>query len=210
VAVSAAPASEIESKQNEIELTITDPISPKVETNTKKWPKDIEEQLKSIEKNCSKMAQMNREEYLRLSQLIKYFKIPVIFFSGINSIFSFLLASYINQKTVSIISCILSFMVSLISSIELYLGLLKRIDTTLTSYKDFYLLSVKINNEIRLKPEHRTVDGQKFLLECLLHYKQLFMTAEVTWKNYEDALITNKQKKSKINEIMENPMLIMP
>ena len=192
-----------ESKENEIELTT--PTS-----NTKKWPKDIEEQLKSIEKNCSKMAQMNREEYLRLSQLIKYFKIPVIFFSGINSIFSFLLASYINQKTVSIINCILSFVVSLISSIELYLGLLKRIDTTLTSYKDFYLLSVKINNEIRLKPEHRTIDGQKFLLECLLHYKQLFMTAEVTWKYYDDALITNKQKKSKINEIMENPMLIMP
>ena len=192
-----------ESKENEIELTT--PTS-----NTKKWPKDIEEQLKSIEKNCSKMAQMNREEHLRWSQLIKYFKIPVIFFSGINSIFSFLLASYINQKTVSIINCILSFVVSLISSIELYLGLLKRIDTTLTSYKDFYLLSVKINNEIRLKPEHRTIDGQKFLLECLLHYKQLFMTAEVTWKYYDDALITNKQKKSKINEIMENPMLIMP
>ena len=177
---------------------------------SKKWPTDVEDQLKAIEKNCSRLAQMNREEFLRLSQLIKYFKIPIIFFSGINSIFSLMLSSYISQTSASIVSCIISFIVSLISSIELYLGLLKRIDTTLTSYKDFYLLSVKINNEIRLNPENRTVDGNKFLLECLLHYKQLFMTAEVTWKSYDDLLITNIEKKSKLSRIMKNPMLIMP
>ena len=181
--------------------------SPK---STKKWPKDVEDQLKAIEKNCSRLAQMNREEFLRLSQLIKYFKIPIIFFSGINSIFSLTLSSYINQKSASIVSCIISFIVSLISSIELYLGLLKRIDTTLTSYKDFYLLSMKINNEIRLNPENRTVDGHKFLLECLMHYKQLFMSAEVTWKIYDDLLVTNIEKKSKLSRIMKNPMLIMP
>ena len=191
----------------EIELELTNYASPK---STKKWPKDVEEQLKAIEKNCSRMAQMNREEFLRLSQLIKYFKIPIIFFSGINSIFSLMLSSYISQTSASIVSCIISFIVSLISSIELYLGLLKRIDTTLTSYKDFYLLSMKINNEIRLNPENRTVDGQKFLLECLLHYKQLFMSAEVTWKNYDDLLITPAEKKSKFSRIMKNPMLIMP
>lgn len=193
-----------ESKETrEIELM----YSPK---STKKWPKDVEDQLKAIEKNCSRLAQMNKEEFLRLSQLIKYFKIPIIFFSGINSIFSLTLSSYTTQKSASIISCVISFIVSLISSIELYLGLLKRIDTTLTSYKDFYLLSMKINNEVRLNPENRTVDGQKFLLECLLHYKQLFMTAEVTWKNYDDLLVTSIEKKSKLSRIMKNPMLIMP
>ena len=121
-----------------------------------------------------------------------------------------MLSSYTNQTTVSAISCLLSFIVSLISSIELYLGLLKRIDTTLTSYKDFYLLSVKINNELRLESNHRTIDGHKFLLESLMHYRQLFMAAEVTWKSYNDALITNKEKKSKLIRIIENPMLIMP
>ena len=196
-----------DSENKEKELELTNYASPK---STKKWPKDVEDQLKAIEKNCSRLAQMNREEFLRLSQLIKYFKIPIIFFSGINSIFSLTLSSYISQKSASIVSCVISFIVSLISSIELYLGLLKRIDTTLTSYKDFYLLSMKINNEVRLNPENRTVDGHKFLLECLLHYKQLFISAEVTWKNYDDLLVTSIEKKSKLSRIMKNPMLIMP
>ena len=41
----------------------------KNENKTLNWTIDIESQLKSIEMNCSKMAQMNREEFLRLSQL---------------------------------------------------------------------------------------------------------------------------------------------
>ena len=43
-----------------------------------------------------------------------------------------------------------------------------------------------------------------------MHYKQLFMSAEVTWKIYDDLLVTNIEKKSKLSRIMKNPMLIMP
>lgn len=99
----------------ERDLELTNYVTPK---STKKWPKDVEDQLKAIEKNCSRLAQMNREEFLRLSQLIKYFKIPIIFFSGINSIFSLMLSCYISQTSASIVSCIISFIVSLIQLIQ--------------------------------------------------------------------------------------------
>ena len=88
----------------------------------------IRAQLNHIEQNASNLSQLNRKNYLYLSKQIKYFKIPVIFFSSLNSIFAVSLNAYMSQPSVSLLNCLISFMVSLISSLELYLGLSKRLD----------------------------------------------------------------------------------
>jgi hypothetical protein len=159
-------------------------------TDTHNWSRDIERQLQNIETNCSKNAGISKKDYLELTNQIKYFRIPVIFLSSINAIASVSLTSYMNQSSVSIITCLVSFTVSLISSVELYLGLQKKIETALSSYRDYYLLSVKINNCLRLDRDHRNEnDARNFLTECLTQYEQLFGKSNITPECFDDKLM---------------------
>jgi hypothetical protein len=158
--------------------------------DTHNWSNDIERQLQNIETNCSKNADISKKDYLELTNQIKYFRIPVIFLSSINAIASVSLTSYMNQSSVSIITCLVSFTVSLISSVELYLGLQKKIETALSSYRDYYLLSVKINNCLRLDRDHRNEnDARNFLTECLTQYEQLFGKSNITPECFDDKLV---------------------
>jgi hypothetical protein len=166
-------------------------------TDTHNWSHDIEKQLQNIETNCSKNADISKKDYLELTNQIKYFRIPVIFLSSINAIASVSLTSYMNQSSVSIITCLVSFTVSLISSVELYLGLQKKIETALSSYRDYYLLSVKINNCLRLDRDHRNEnDARNFLTECLTQYEQLFGKSNITPECYDDKLCGTETKVS--------------
>jgi hypothetical protein len=98
---------------------------------------------------------------------------------------------------------------SIITSIELYLNLQKRIDVELTSYRAYYMLSVKIANTLHLEREHRQVkDGTSFLLEVENEYKQLFNEANVHQQTLDDNLV-------KINSLLnvnvrDNPIYKTP
>ena len=147
----------------------------------------IRAQLNHIEQNASNLSQLNRKNYLYLSKQIKYFKIPVIFFSSLNSIFAVSLNSYMSQPSVSLLNCLISFMVSLISSLELYLGLSKRLDKSLLCYRNFYMLSMKIKQYNFLE---KVNEPEKFLQECIEEYESYFKESEVTIYGFKDQLIS--------------------
>jgi hypothetical protein len=147
----------------------------------------IRAQLNHIEQNASNLSQLNRTNYLYLSKQIKYFKIPVIFFSSLNSIFAVSLNSYMSQPSVSLLNCLISFMVSLISSLELYLGLTKRLDKSLLCYRNFYMLSMKIKQYNFLE---KVEEPEKFLQECIEEYESYFKESEVTRYGFHDQLIS--------------------
>jgi hypothetical protein len=147
----------------------------------------IREQLNHIEQNASNLSQLNRKNYLYLSKQIKYFKIPVIFFSSLNSIFAVSLNAYMSQPSVSLLNCLISFMVSLISSLELYLGLSKRLDKSLICYRNFYMLSMKIKQYNFLE---KVDEPEKFLQECIEEYESYFKESEVTIYGFKDQLIS--------------------
>lgn len=158
-------------------------------TDEHNWSNDVETQLQNIEVNSKQQADISKAQYLELIFLQKYFKIPVIVISGLNSVFAIGLNSFVPQNGVSIINCILAFIVATMGSIELYLGITKRMDIALNSYQSFYLLSVKINNCLRLERQHREqMDGRAFLVACLNEYEQLFTQNNITADKYEDKL----------------------
>ena len=146
---------------------------------------NIKIQLENIEKNSANLAELNRRNYINLSTHIKYFKIPIIFFSSANSIFSVSLNSYMTQPSVSLLTCLISFLVSLISSIELYLGINKRLDNALLCYRNFYTLSIKIKQSLLLDTYK-----EEFLQQCTEEYKTYFQDSEVTNYIFKDTLIS--------------------
>jgi len=165
------------------------------------WSEDVEQLSKDIENNASKLSAIHKQNYLSLHQQQKYFKIPIIILSSCNSIFAVGLNSYLTQDLVSSINCILSLICSIISSIELYINLQKRIENELMSYRAYYLLGIKINNCLKLDREHRTeANGVQFLIEVENEYKTLF----------NDSLVNNREIEDKLssvnNNIFSNPL----
>jgi hypothetical protein len=59
----------------------------------------------------------------------------------------------------------------------------------LSSYQSYYLLSVKINNCLRLDRDHRSeLNGRTFLTSCLSEYESIFQTANITGDIFNDKL----------------------
>ena len=154
------------------------------------WTSDIEHLCKDIERNASKLSEIHKVNYLALHVQSKYFKIPIIIMSSCNSIFAVGLNAYLSQELVSSVNCLLSLISAIICSIELYIGLQKRIENELFSYRNYYLLSVKINNCLKLDREHRkNLSGSDFLTEIETDYRQLFTDSLISNQTINDKLI---------------------
>lgn len=159
-------------------------------TDTHLWTNDIEQSLEAIKNNSAQQSLISKKEYLDLLYIQKFFKIPVIVLSGMNSIFAVGLNNYASQDAVSIINCILAFICATIGSVELYLNITKKIEISLSSFQSFYLLSIKINNTLKLERHHRCeMDARKYLADCLNEYEQLFKNNNVNPVNIKDKLI---------------------
>lgn len=156
------------------------------------WTEDIENILTNVLENCSLISEHHKQEYKDLQQTLKYFKVPVIVISATNSVFSFALLAWLSQTTTTSINCFLSLICSIISSVELYLNIAKRSDIELTSYKNYYLLSVKINAVLKLNKENRVQDPKSFLSEIINEYNSLFNESNVNGIGSLDKLLVLK------------------
>jgi len=152
------------------------------------WSDDIESVLDCIRVNSVLLSNENRLQYIKLKECLKYFRLPIIIISGINSIFSIGLQSYIKQEHISIINCLMALCVSIIGSIELYLGIQKEMENSLISSKEFYLLSVDIYKVLSLNRIHRPIPCKDYLEVTYSHYCSLIEKSNTIIKRIEDKL----------------------
>ena len=114
------------------------------------WSDDIEKLLENIRINCVIYSKEYKKQFFYLKNCLQYFRLPIIILSGINSIISVGIQSYLKQSSISIITCLLSLSCSVIGSVELYLAVQKSMENCLIAQRDFYLLSVDIFNTLSL------------------------------------------------------------
>ena len=145
----------------------------------KTWSKDQEDILRRVSYNSGLMSDHHRTEYYTLTAQLKWFRIPVIIISSLNAVFSVGLNAYITQEIVSTMTCLLSLIVSCIGSVELYLGLQKKSDNELISYRAFYNLALRINTTLDLDVENRNQEGEPFLAEIIAEYRALFDSSNI-------------------------------
>ena len=152
------------------------------------WSSDIETILEAIRNNSVILSNEHRKQYFYIRSYLKYFRLPTIILSGINSVAAVGLVDYMKQERVSLITCLISLTTGIITSIELYLGLEKSMNNELEKNRDFYLLSIDIYKTLQLKRENRGVDGTTYLEQCLSEYSKLFENSNVLSKNIKDKL----------------------
>jgi hypothetical protein len=168
----------------------------------KGWSNDICGLLTNYEYNCSTLATGYKNSYLELIDLTKWFRVPLIFLSSANSVISVGLQAYMGQTMVSTLTCLISFLCGLISSVELYLQIQRRIEAQILSYRSFYLLSLKVANVMKLHPQNRHCDPVKFLEEIELEYKELFLNSNVLASKLKDRLLTVDKPRPVLNQLL--------
>jgi hypothetical protein len=143
------------------------------------WTDDFETILKNVAFNSSLMSQHHKKKYKTLDRRLKYYKLPIIILSGINSILSIGLSQFLDQNIVSVLNCLISLIISIIGSIELYLQINKKSESEEKAYRSFYLLTLEINTTLKLEPNHRDQDPQIFTNDIVNKYKNLFSESGV-------------------------------
>jgi hypothetical protein len=96
--------------------------------------------------------------------------------------------AFLEQNIVSVITCVVSLVCGLISSIELYLSIQKNMEDELLYSKEFYLLSVDIYKMLNLSIINRPPDAKLYLEDKYNEYTTLVERSQLLAKKLVDKL----------------------
>ena len=152
------------------------------------WSEDIESVLENIRVNCVLLSQEHKSRYFALKENLKYYRLPVIVLSGLNSIFSVGLQPYADQQAISMITCVLALACSIIGSIELFLQVQVGMESEMISQREYYLLSVDIFKILTLDKTHRPIPAKEYLERMYSEYCKLIESSNAVAKQLDDKL----------------------
>jgi hypothetical protein len=155
----------------------TDELKDKKTNDKREWTSKIEDILDRVRINCVNLSEYHSNKYYMYKSKLVYFRIPIIFLSGINTFASVGLQPFIGQGSISVITSIISLICGIITSVELFLNIQKKMEIELSSHKDYYRLSVEIFKVISLDRSKRTADGKAFLEEKFGEYEKLIQSS---------------------------------
>jgi hypothetical protein len=153
------------------------------------WTDDIDNVLNNIRINCVILSNLHKQRYFELQSSLKYYRMPVIILNGINSIFAVGLQPYIYQGTISLTNSLIALTCGIIGSIELYLGIQKRLENDLISQRDYYLLSIDIFKTLSLDKPNRPIPSKDYLEKSYNIYTKLIESSSTLAKVKGDKLI---------------------
>jgi len=157
---------------------------------------DIEGVLDKIRQNSNLLANYHRKRYLTLKSNLKFYRIPIILISALNSVGAVSLQGFLGQTYISLINMFLSLVVGVLGSIEMFFQVQKQMETELIGSKEFYILSCDIYKWLSLEPDNRITTPREFLNESYTRYIKLIETSITLKKRIEDKLMEINQLQS--------------
>jgi hypothetical protein len=165
------------------------------------WKPDIEGILEKIRLNSVVLNEHHKERYYHYKSYLKFFKLPLIVLSSVNSIVAVGLNSYMEQSNVSLLTCLLSLTSAIIGSVEMYLKVEKNMETELMASRNFKLLAYDIYKQMQLAPENRVNNAKLFLDEKYNEYIKLVENSN---------LIHSRKLKDILTPIDDELKLLLP
>ena len=141
--------------------------------NSSSWTKDIDDILDNIRKNCLLLCKAHKKRYFENQNRLKWYRLPVIILNGCNSIISVGLQPYATQGAISLTTSLIALTCGIIGSIELYLGIQKRLESDLISQRDY----------------NRPVPAKDYLEKTYNIYTKLIESSDTLVKKIDDSLI---------------------
>jgi len=137
------------------------------------WTNNIEKVLDKLRINCCQLSNFHKFKYQHCKGQIKWFRIPIIILSGINTFASVGLQEHIEQNIISIISSSISLLCGIITSIEIFMKYQDKMETELAAHKEYYRICIDIYKMISIDRKHRKVSGKDFLEEKFNEYEKI-------------------------------------
>lgn len=135
-----------------------------VEETINDWSKEVEDILERLRQNSVSLSEYHRKRFYEYKSYAKYFRIPIILLSILNSTAAVGLVQVgVDQIIVSGISCLIGMLITMISSIEIYLSIEKSMDGEMQQSRDFYSLAIDIFKTLRLKRVDRGENGKEYM-----------------------------------------------
>ena len=155
------------------------------------WSDGIEFALNEIKTKSFNNSNYHKQNYYFFKGYLKYFRIPTIILSGMNSVFSVGLQPYLPQGIISVLCCLISLICGIIASVELFLGIQNMMEKELITSKEFYILSSDIFKTLTVERKYRTLDGNIYLNNIHTKYCNLIEQCNLLNKKIENLQITN-------------------
>jgi len=143
------------------------------------WSNQIESIIQQIADKSYEMSNRHKQNYIDISDKLKYFRIPIIVLSGINSVASVGLQSYTSQDNISALTCVLALVCGIIGSIELFLKLSESLQIEYVSGKEFSLLHIDCSKMLMLSREERSISGSDYLNDIFGRYTTLIGNSQI-------------------------------
>jgi len=172
---------------------------------------DVDTILNKIRDNSMVLSNYHRKRYLFLKGRLKYYRIPIIVISALNSVGAVSLQNFFPQKYISLVNMFLSLTVGIIGSIEMFFNITKQMESELSESKNFYVLGCDIFKYLALNKEKRMDDEREFLNEIYGRYIKLVESSIILKKKVADKLsdiiITRNMsiKNIEINDTPDSP-----
>ena len=153
------------------------------------WTEDFEQILESLRLNAVYMSRSHKKKYFKFKQMSNYFRVPTIILSALASVSSVGLQAYISQQHISGITCLVTMVIGILNSIELYLKLQEAVELELDKSKRWYELASGIYKVLNLDPCHREGEPNQVLKRFYDEYISLFQESSLSAVNYNDKLL---------------------
>jgi len=146
------------------------------------WTDGIESALNDIQNKSLMNSEYHKKNYYFFKGYLKYFRVPTIILSGLNSVFSVGLQPYVSQDTISVLCCSISLICGIIASLELFVGIQNMMEKELVSSKEFYILSSDIYKTLSVERQYRYINGKIYLDNIHTKYCNLIEQANLLHK----------------------------
>lgn len=152
------------------------------------WNNETKIILDKIRLNSIKLSNTHRIIALSHKQKLNFFDIPIIIMSVISS--SLGSNEYIREQEKNSITLFISMIITIMTSIKLYLNITSNLAQEITLSRDYYVLSIDIYKNLNL-PMDMVPDQTQYLNETYNTYVKLI----------EQSTLNNKIKKDELLKI---------
>lgn len=156
------------------------------------WSDNVIDILERIRENSIRLSEQHRRRFFHFKGFSKYFDIPVLVLSVLGSSFAVGMQSYIQQSTISAVSCIIGVIVSIITSIKLYLSIETSMQNELKMSKNFYSLSIEVYRVLRLSTKERGENGITYLHKSFATYSKLMEESNLATRAFLHDKLTQR------------------
>lgn len=163
------------------------------------WNQEIINILNKIRLNSITLSNKHRNIALKYQSFSKYFDIPVIIFSTFSSSISGI--TYMDsEQDKSQINLFISMIITILTSIKIYLNISANLNSEISLSTDFYILSIDIYKNLNLQIENRP-NGNDYLNECYSNYIKLCEKSNLTNKMRKDELLKIEDTDDEVSSI---------